>query len=179
VSEAGTDSSSPDRNVVERQLGRTPRGDWRVECRCTLGYPSVIATAPTLPDGTPFPTLFWLTCPWLCSEASRLESNGAVAAWSARSAGEPVLAQVLRDADTAYRAARAAEAGICSATGIAGQRDPLEVKCLHSRVAAALAGIRDPVGLAVLAEIPGTCPDERCSTSSAAEEGHAPDARRW
>jgi hypothetical protein len=36
---------------------------------------------------------------------------------------------------------------------VAGQADPLAVKCLHARVAAALAGIADPVGEGVLKQL--------------------------
>jgi predicted aconitase with swiveling domain len=59
-------------------------------------------------------------------------------------------------ADAAYRTARAAEGGgtdPCPVVGVAGQSDPLAVKCLHARVAAALAGTGDPVGEGVLASI--------------------------
>ena len=31
--------------------------------RCRCGLPDVVQTAPRLPDGTPFPTLYYLTCP--------------------------------------------------------------------------------------------------------------------
>jgi hypothetical protein len=47
--------------AVERQLGRRPRAVCRVAHRCPCGLPDVVETAPRLPGGTPFPTLFYLT----------------------------------------------------------------------------------------------------------------------
>ena len=52
-----------DEAVVERQLGRPPRAIHDVGHRCPCGLPDVIETSPRLPDGTPFPTLYYLTCP--------------------------------------------------------------------------------------------------------------------
>ena len=150
--------------------------------RCPRGFPSVIATAPVLPDGAPFPTLFWLTCPWLCAEAARRESAGETALWATRAAADPALAASLRGADASYRAARAAEAGgadPAAATGIAGQRDPLGVKCLHAHVAAALAGMDDPVGLAILSETGPVCAGSRCLDLDADAASVPPGPRRW
>jgi len=74
----------------------------------------------------------------------------------------------MRAADAEYRQRRAACAGgddPCAAVGIAGQRDPLATKCLHAHVAAAAAGIDDPVGAALLDEGPRECPDDRCDAA--------------
>ena len=62
-----------DLDVVREQLGRTPRGVVDIAYRTPDGAPAVIKTAPKLPDGTPFPTLYYLTDPRLTAEASRLE----------------------------------------------------------------------------------------------------------
>ncbi|MCE5191672.1 MAG: DUF501 domain-containing protein [Actinomycetia bacterium] len=137
--------------------------------RCGFGYPSVIATSSPLPSGEPFPTLFWLTCPYLRDSVGRLESAGEVEAWAARLAGDPPRAERMREADAAYRSARAAESGgadACASVGIAGQRDPLGTKCLHAHVATALAGIDDPVGLAILGAMRCECEDGRCGVTT-------------
>ena len=47
--------------VVTEQLGRTPRGVLAISYRTPDGQPAVIKTAPKLADGTPFPTLYYLT----------------------------------------------------------------------------------------------------------------------
>ena len=67
-----------DEAVVERQLGRPPRALRRVAHRCPCGLPDVVETAPRLPDGTPFPTLYYLTCPRAVAAVSRLEAAGAM-----------------------------------------------------------------------------------------------------
>jgi len=152
--------------LIAAQLGRAPRGAWRVRVRCGHGYPVVIATAPLLGDGTPFPTMFYLTCPHLVEMVSALESSGEIEAWRARLAGDASLTARLRAADAAYRAARAAEAGGADPipeVGIAGQRDPLGIKCLHAHVASALVGIDDPVGHGTLAQFARECDNGRCA----------------
>ncbi len=65
-----------DLEAVARQLGREPRGVLGIAYRCPNGEPGVVKTAPKLPDGTPFPTLYYLTHPALTAAASRLESTG-------------------------------------------------------------------------------------------------------
>ena len=154
-----------DRNVVARQLGRQPRGQWRVATRCSFGYPQVIATAPETPEGEPFPTLYYLTCPHLVAEVSRLESAGKIDRWRWAIAADETLAAALLEADACYRTLRAAEGGgedPTSGVGIGGTRDVRAVKCLHAHVAAALAGIADPVGEGTLAAVERECSDRRC-----------------
>lgn len=144
--------------------------------RCAHGFPRVIAVAPDLGGGTPFPTTFWLTCPFLTDAVHSLESRGVHRALADRALGDVEFAAGIAAADAAYRAARAAEGGgadPCGDVGIAGQADALAVKCLHARLAALLAGIDDPVGeqvsLALEQEAGGLdCPDSRCAAVVAA-----------
>lgn len=61
---------------------------------------------------------------------------------------------------------RAEEAGgvdPCFTVGLAGQRDPLGVKCLHAHVALALVGVDDPVGAELLGKTGSACADARCA----------------
>lgn len=162
-SEAHTGS---DVSLVAAQIGRAPREPWRVRTRCKWGHPSVIVSPSTLGDGTPFPTLAWLTCPWLAEEVSALESAGGVSRWRSCVAADQAITDELLEADAALREARARESSgrdECAGVGIAGQSDPLQVKCLHTHVALALMDIADPVGRGVLAEVGDACPDERCA----------------
>jgi len=154
-----------DADTVGAQLGRPPREPWRVAARCSFGIPTVIATPSRLEAGEPFPTTYYLTCPHLVAAIAALESAGETERWAERLAKDPALAARMLAADTAYRAARAAESAgddACSAVGIAGQRDPLATKCLHAHVAAALSGIDDPVGTSVLEAGERECRDARC-----------------
>lgn len=166
MSPAATGAGDSDATVVARQLGREPRGPWRVARRCSHGYPVVLSVAPVLEGGTPFPTTFWLSCPHLCSVVSAAESAGETSEWAARIAGDPELVVSVAAADSLYRAARAIEGGgedPCPSVGCAGQADPLAVKCLHARVAAAAAGLPDPIGRALLARGPLECAGARCA----------------
>lgn len=131
--------SPEDENIVRQQLGRTPRGVADVAWRCPCGKPGVLATLPRLPDGTPFPTTYYLTCPRAVAGASRLEANHVMADMTDRLSDDPDLADRYRRAHEAYLAdreqlGRVPEIGTRSAGGM-----PTRVKCLHALVAHSLA----------------------------------------
>ena len=63
--------------AVELQLGREPRGVVEVAWRCPCGKPGVVKTEPRLPNGTPFPTTYYLTCPRATSATSTREARRA------------------------------------------------------------------------------------------------------
>jgi hypothetical protein len=159
-------ASAEDSATVAAQIGRVPRAPWRVATRCRLGYPTVVVSPSRLADGTPFPTFAWLTCPWLAELACAAESRGETAEWASRASTDTALRSRLVDADRAVREMRAAESDdedACASVGIAGQRSPLGVKCLHAHLALALVGIDDPIGADLLARGDVTCPDARCA----------------
>ena len=163
--EPGRPTTGREATLVSAQLGRAPREPWRVAARCSYGYPCAIVSPSLLADGTPFPAYAWLTCPYLLEMLAAAESAGAAAMWAQRAAADEGLAAGLLATDVAVRAARARESGgndACGSVGIAGQRDPLGVKCLHAHVALALAGIDDPIGAEELGKIQPTCSDARC-----------------
>src|ERR687886_912664 len=89
-------ASDADRAVVAAQLGRPPRGTRAVAHRCPCGLPDVVETTPRLADGTPFPTLYYLTCPRAVAACSRLESAGRMKEMNARLAEDPELAAQYR-----------------------------------------------------------------------------------
>src|SRR5256885_15766304 len=103
-------------------LGRPPRGRWKVARRCACGLPQVIETESHLDDGTPFPTLWWLTCRSLSRAVGRLEAGGWMAAFNERLAANPALAEALRAATQAYPARRDAAAGPRPARRPGGRR---------------------------------------------------------
>lgn len=155
-----------EKSLVARQIGRAPREPWRVAARCQWGRPSVIASPSRLADGTPFPTLYWLTCPWLIESVGALESAGLLADWNERTGADVHLAAQLDATDTALRELRVHESGgedACASVGVAGQRDPARVKCLHAHVALALVGVDDPVGVETLALVGMSCVDDACA----------------
>ena len=158
--------ASAEKTLVAAQLGRAPREPWRVAARCSYGYPTAIVSPSRLADGSPFPTFAWLTCPWLLDFAAAEESEGGAARWARRAADDAGTADALRAVDAEVREMRAAESGgadACEGVGVAGQRDPLGVKCLHAHIALALVGLDDPVGAGELGKIQRECPDGRCA----------------
>jgi hypothetical protein len=112
--------------------------------RCPCGLPDVVQTAPRLPDGTPFPTLFYLTCPRAAAAVSRLEAGGLMREMTARLQSDGQLRARCLAAHEDYLARRdeaARQAGLeplPPGTQSAGGM-PHRVKCLHALAAHALA----------------------------------------
>jgi hypothetical protein len=130
-----------------------------VAARCAYGFPAVTEQAPFGPDGEPFPTTYYLTCPWLVSGIARLEAGGGVERFSRLAASDPELARSLAEADDEQRRLRP-ELDV----GIAGTRGRESLKCLHAHAAFALARPDYELGERVLAEAGERwCPDARCA----------------
>jgi hypothetical protein len=126
-----------EREVVARQLGRPPRALVAVAHRCPCGLPDVVETSPRLEDGTPFPTLYYLTCPRAVAAASRLESTGRMREWQADLGTYPELAERYRAAHESYLATREARGPLPTKNSAGGMPD--RVKCLHALAGHALA----------------------------------------
>jgi len=126
-----------DRAAVAAQLGREPRAVRAVAHRCPCGLPTVVQTSPRLEDGTPFPTLYYLTCVRLRSLVSGLEADGVMQEMTDRLAQDPVLAAAYKRAHEAYLAERDAIAPLGNDVSAGGMPD--RVKCLHVHVAHSLA----------------------------------------
>ncbi|MQA93404.1 MAG: DUF501 domain-containing protein [Streptosporangiales bacterium] len=138
--------------AVEAELGRPVRGRAEVAHRCPCGLPDVVETAPRLEDGTPFPTLYYLTCPRAASAIGRLEAEGVMKEMATRLADDPELTRAYAAAHDAYLRRRDVAArrhgmeplppGTQSAGGM-----PERVKCLHALAAHELARPGDnPLG---------------------------------
>ncbi|MEW6552666.1 MAG: DUF501 domain-containing protein [Actinomycetota bacterium] len=155
-----------DMEIAEKQLGRAVRGDARVAARCPYGVVEVIATPPLLPDGTPFPTLYWLSCPLLRRRVSGLENAGFRGLLRCRLEEEPSFAEGLRRAEAEYIAARekwaeemrAAEETREYFAGHEGVGGTVAggLKCLHAHLAHHLAGGVNPAGAAVSEALSGS-----------------------
>ena len=152
--------------AVTAQLGRPPRGLLAVVARCPSGHPAAVATSPRLPDGTPFPTLYYLTCPKLCSLVSTLEAGGVMREMMARLAADAELADAYRGAHLAYLADRDAIEPLGTDFSAGGMPD--RVKCLHALLAHALAagpGV-NPFGDQTLALVRQWWPTGDCARTS-------------
>lgn len=128
-----------DEAAITAQLGRPPRGVVGVAWRCPCGKPGVVATASRLPNGTPFPTTYYLTCARATAACSTLEASGLMAAMTQRLASDPELAAHYRAAHQAYLADRSDLGDVPEIAGVSAGGMPDRVKCLHALLGHALA----------------------------------------
>jgi hypothetical protein len=145
-----------DIEVVSEQLGRPARDIVGIPARCVCGNPLVVATNPRLEDGTPFPTLYYLTQPAATQAASRLEAEGKMAEYQERLAEDENSMEAYRLAHESFLATRAQLGAIEEIDGISAGGMPTRVKCLHSLMAHSLSvgpGV-NPVGDWALADTP-------------------------
>ena len=158
-----------DRSVVAKQLGRPPRAFRRVVVRCPFGLPAVTEQAPYDGSGEPFPTTYYLTCPHLVAAVARIEAAGGVERWSRCVRNDSALARSLDEATRRQGelrtdlagGERGRDEGASLGLGIAGSRNPRQLKCLHAHVAFALANRGYALGERILDELqplwPGRC----------------------
>jgi hypothetical protein len=151
-------------DAIGRQLGRPARGVHAVAHHCPCGLPDVVATEPRLPDGAPFPTTFYLTCPRAASRIGSLEGSGLMKEMETRLGTDPELAAAYVRAHERYLSARAELGTVPEIEGVSAGGMPDRVKCLHVLAAQALAQGRgvNQLGDEVLDELgawwaPGPC----------------------
>jgi hypothetical protein len=134
-----TDVLQKDIDSVSTQLGRPARGIVAIAARCVCSNPIVVKTEPRLENGTPFPTVYYLTLPAATSAISTLEANGLMTELQQRLADEPELAASYQKAHESYLEDRASLGFVAEIEGISAGGMPTRVKCLHSLVAHSLA----------------------------------------
>lgn len=158
--------------LAAEMIGRPLRGRSAVAVRCGWGLPAVLRVSPRLDDGTPFPTLFWLSCPLANRAVGTLEASGVMRDLTARLDHDEAMAEQYQGAHQRYVAARdelgerehqraggrgperADVPGDPSAGGMPGR-----VKCLHALYAHHLATRDNPVGAWVAEQVePMPCP---------------------
>lgn len=148
-----TPASEADLAEMARQLGRPMRNVVAIASRCVCGNPVVVQTEPRLDDGTPFPTMFYLTHRAATASMSRLEAGQLMVELQGRLAVEPELAASYQAAHEAYLAERARLGEVAEIAGISAGGMPTRVKCLHALAAHSLAagpGV-NPIGDIALA----------------------------
>ena len=163
-------TSVDDLQSLRQQLGREPRGVVNIAARCGCGKPCVVKTEPRLPDGTPFPTMYYLTCPRATSAIGTLEASGVMAEMQQRLAADPELATAYRLAHESFLEERSALGEVPEIDGISAGGMPNRVKCLHVLAAHSLAvgpGV-NPLGDEVVAAIgewwkPLDCEGNECA----------------
>jgi hypothetical protein len=109
-----------------------------------------------LPDGTPFPTTYYLTCPRATKAVSTLESSRLMREMSARLTSDPDLAAAYAAAHRDYLDRRERIANVPEIAAVSAGGMPDRVKCLHALVAHALAAGRgvNPLGDEALGALP-------------------------
>jgi hypothetical protein len=148
-----------DRETVARQIGRPPRAFRRVAVRCPFGKPAVTEQASVDSGGAPFPTTFWLTCPHLVAQVSRIEAAGGVDRWTtAVREDEQLAARLVRPNDEQRALRPELDLGIGGARLQAGS-----LKCLHAHVAFALARPNYELGNRIVAELEPLWPPRCCT----------------
>jgi hypothetical protein len=131
--------TAADEAVITAQLQRAPRGAAGIAYRCPCGKPAVVATRPRLPDGSPFPTTYYLTCPKAVVACSSLEADGLMAEMNRRLDHDHDLAEAYRGAHQRYLADRERLERVPEIAGVSAGGMPDRVKCLHALVAHSLA----------------------------------------
>ncbi|GAB3616503.1 DUF501 domain-containing protein [Okibacterium endophyticum] len=146
--------SKDDIRTVSAQLGRPARDVVGIAARCACGAPSVVATAPRLADGTPFPTFYYLTLPAATIAMSSLEAEHAMNRYNEMLADDELLRDEYLAAHRSYLSDRESIAEVEEIAGISAGGMPVRVKCLHALAGHALAagpGI-NPIGDLALSE---------------------------
>lgn len=154
--------TSAEIDVVSAQLGRSARGVVGIAARCVCGNPTVVATSPRLPDGSPFPTFYYLTHPVATAAMSTLEATQVMPELAALLDEDEAVAAAYRAAHNAYICDRAQFGDVGEIDGISAGGMPTRVKCLHALAGHALAagpGV-NPIGDAALAR--SAWSPERC-----------------
>ena len=121
--------------------------------------------------GDPFPTTYYLTCPWLVAAVSRIEAAGGVERWSDAARADPALANSLRAAQEEQRSIRrrlaagrtGRDEGTSLDLGIGGSGRSGSLKCLHAHAAFALAHPGYELGERILAELEPLWPECCCT----------------
>ena len=125
--------------AVSEQLGREARGVVGIAARAADGSPTVVATSPRLPDGSPFPTFYYLCHPEAVAAASRLEAAGVMNEFNEMLADDEELRAAYARAHDSYIADRELVGEVPELAGISAGGMPSRVKCLHALIGHALA----------------------------------------
>ncbi|MEU2202885.1 DUF501 domain-containing protein [Microbacterium oleivorans] len=151
---------------MREQLGRPMRGVIGIAARCVCGNPTVVATEPRLPDGTPFPTFYYLTHPGATAAMSALEATQVMRELNDDLAADEELAASYARAHDAYLADREVHGSVPEIAGVSAGGMPTRVKCLHALAAHSLAagpGV-NPIGDIALAR--GSWSPQRCTCAT-------------
>ncbi len=166
-----TPATPADHDTMRAQLGRPMRGVIGIAARCVCGNPTVVATEPRLPDGTPFPTFYYLTHPGATAAMSALEATQVMREFAELLETDEEVAAQYAEAHRAYLDDREVHGEVAEIAGISAGGMPTRVKCLHALAAHSLAagpGV-NPIGDLALRR--GDWSPERCTCADPGSRG--------
>ena len=110
---------------------------YAVAARCSYEFPQVLVCRPHRRGGTPFPTMFWLTCPFLDRKCGELESLQKIGELEGLFMTRHTEVSIWHERYALLRKSISAkETDIPTGVGGINWRDvPHAVKCLHLQVA--------------------------------------------
>ena len=124
---------------VTRQLGRPARDILAIAARCVCGRALVVKTKPRLENGTPFPTLYYLTQPAATAAVSTLEASGYMVELQELLQTDSDISAAYLAAHAQYLAEREAIEVVEEITDFSAGGMPTRVKCLHALIGHSLA----------------------------------------
>jgi len=124
---------------VTRQLGRPARDILAIASRCVCGRPLVVKTKPRLENGTPFPTLYYLTQPAATAAVSTLEASGYMVELQELLQTDSEISAAYLAAHTQYLAEREGIEVVDEIADFSAGGMPTRVKCLHALIGHSLA----------------------------------------
>ncbi len=154
-----------EKQTVEIQLNRKVRSNVNVVAKCHFDLPVVVDVPKNLDDGTPFPTMYWLTCPMYVKKVSTLESNGMVKDLDKQLVDNKKLNKLWRKRQKSYENERNKKYKNLTNTispigGVGGTTK--SIKCLHSHLADELVSGENVIGKVVLESVGGCNCIEPC-----------------
>lgn len=165
--------------LVTAQLGRPARDVVGIPARCVCGAPTVVATAPRLHDGTPFPTLYYLCHPGATAAISALEATQVMNEYNELLAENDTVRAAYAAAHVSFLTDRETFGTVPEIAGISSGGMPSRVKCLHALAAHSLSagpGV-NPIGDLALARAnwsPNVCVCLDYTATATATETVAP-----
>lgn len=161
-------------NIIMGQLDNSAENVIKVIKYCPTNYPMIILVHPFY-NNKPFPTIYWLSCPVIKEDISKIEDTGYIEVLKNKKNYSKEFQKKLDNAHRRYSKARvdlldknklksAKQKSVdlfkmLQNSGVAGIREKEGVKCLHGHYADYIVTGNNPVGKEVSkkVEIPPNC----------------------
>lgn len=151
-----------DLQVIKEQLEREPDNLLDIIKYCPSGKPAVLLTVPFGEDQNVFPTIYWLSCPYLVKEVSKLEDKGLIKKLTLKLKKNKLFRKRMEREHEVYARKRMALLEqkkidaikkispdiikVLKNSGVGGIRDKNGIKCLHTHLADYMVNGENPVG---------------------------------